>query len=262
MKNHERPALIAQDIMGAEVTPPQGGVVNIPTMTMMSLQKNIVNRMSTTSATLLLHHGIIATTAAALVDTVRPATPQRTLNLQGLPGPTPKIHLVALMAGSPHPPKGGVVQSLALPMEAHATQASSLVSLFLVITMALGDEAKELKVIGQLAGDQILPSHRTCSHLRDKLGSSDQRVRGKQEGIQVLNNLMETSRCSSSSSRVYNNNNSNSHHSTIKAHRVTSKLQAQELDQDSNNSKQDLHKLHHRDANQESGLQQGSQPRQ
>ncbi|MEQ2209004.1 hypothetical protein XENOCAPTIV_022205, partial [Xenoophorus captivus] len=108
-----------------------------------------------------------------LVDIVPLATPRRTLSLHVLPGRTLKTHLVALMAGFPHLHRDGAVQTLALHMEAHATQETSLVSRSPLITTALGDGARDLKVIAQLVGDKILLSHRTSSHLRDTVGSSD-----------------------------------------------------------------------------------------
>lgn len=159
LRNHGRPALIVQDIMEVEVTLPRGDVVNIPTMIMMSLQRNTLNRMSTISVTLPRRRGTTATTAAALVDIVPLVTLQRTPSLPALPGRTPKNHLVALKAGTPHPHREGVVQTLVLPMIAPATQETSLVSLSLVTTMALGDGARDLKVTEQRVGDKILLSH-------------------------------------------------------------------------------------------------------
>lgn len=183
MKSHEMPVLIAQDIMEVEATHPQVGVVNTRTMIMTNLQKNTVPRMSTTNATPPQHHhGTTVTMAAALADTALLATPQKIPGLPVLPGHTPKIHLVALMAGAPHLHKEGVLQTPVPPKEAPGTQEISLVTQPLVITTAeLGEGVREHKEIAQAQGGRI-PLKQVLNHssnsssssrpLRVKLGSN------------------------------------------------------------------------------------------
>lgn len=178
MRNHERPVLIVQDITEVGVTHPRVDVVNIPTMIMMSLQRNTVRRMSTTNATPPPHHGTTVTTPAALADTALPATPQKTPGPLELPGHTPRTRLAVLMAGPPHLHKEGVVQTPALPRKALGTRETSLVTHHMVITMALAVGVRGDKETAQPPGDRIPQqqglNHSNSSPLRAILGSSGQ----------------------------------------------------------------------------------------
>lgn len=152
MKSHEKPVLIAQDIMEVmEVTHLQVGVVSTPTMIMMKLQRNTILGMSTTNnATPLQHHGTTVTMAAALADTALHGTPQRILGPHVHPGLTLKTNLPALMAEAPRLHKEGVVQTPVQPRQVPGTQATSLENQTLVVTIALEDGAREFKEIDQL----------------------------------------------------------------------------------------------------------------
>lgn len=180
MRSHGRPVLIAQDIMEVEVTHPQVGVVNTPTMIMTNLQRNTVPLMSTTNngTPPPHHHGTTVTTAAALADTALLATPQRILGPPVLPGHTPKTHLAALMAETPHLHKEGAVQTPVPPRKAPGTQVTSLETL--VFTTAPEDGARDPKEIAQPPGGRS-PLQQGLNHssslLRAMLGSSGLVVR-------------------------------------------------------------------------------------
>lgn len=129
LRSHGRPVLIAHDIMEVEVTHPQVGVVNTPTMIMMNLQRNTVPRMITVNNAIPPphRHETTVTTVAALADTALLGTPQRILGPPDQPGHTPKTHRVALMAEALRLCKEGAVQTPVLPREAPEIQETSLV---------------------------------------------------------------------------------------------------------------------------------------
>lgn len=214
MRSRGRPVLIAQGIMAVEVTHPQVGVANTPTMIMMNLQRNIVLRMSTTNnATPPHHHGTTVTTAAALADTALRATPRRTIGLPVPPGHTLETNLVALMAEVPRLHKEEVDQTHVLLRQVPGTQATSLENPTLLVTMALAGGARDPKEIAHPPEDRTpldwaLKHSNSSRHLRAILGNSGQEVRAILGDIQALNHLMGPSSPSSSIIRVHNSSSS------------------------------------------------------
>ncbi|KAF0034885.1 hypothetical protein F2P81_012643 [Scophthalmus maximus] len=142
--------------MEVEVTHPQVGVVNTPTMIMMNLQRNTVPRMITVNNAIPPphRHETTVTTVAALADTALLGTPQRILGPPDQPGHTPKTHRVALMAEALRLCKEGAVQTPVLPREAPEIQETSLVKQLRVITTVLEEGARDLKEIGQPPRDR------------------------------------------------------------------------------------------------------------
>lgn len=182
LRSHGRLVLIDQDIMVVEVTHPQVGAVNTPTMIMMNPQRNTVLGMSTTNSVTPPppHHETTVITAVALAGTALHATLQRTLGPPVLPGHTLKTNLPALTVEAPLLHKEGVVQTPVLPSQVPETQATSLENQTLVITMALEDGARDPREIEQPPGSRT-PRHQYLNHSsslhRAILGSSGQVVR-------------------------------------------------------------------------------------
>lgn len=266
LKSHGRPALTAQDTMEVEVTHPQVGVVNTPTMIMTNLQRNMVLGMNTANSAIPPHpHGNIVTTAAALADTALHVTPQRILGPPVLPGHTLKTNLPALMGEAAHLHKEGVVQTPALPSQVPGILAISPGNRTLVVTMALEREARDPKEIAQPPEGRTLLlqglKHSSSSNipLRAILGSSDQVVKAILGDLRVLNHLMVPSRPSSSITQLPNSS-SNQCSAARPLHTASQQQPLLELDQHSTSP--NLGKRHHRDASQEEGLQQDSQPPQ
>lgn len=254
LRSHGRPVLIDQDIMVVEVTHPQVGAVNTPTMIMMNPQRNTVLGMSTTnSVTPPHHHETTVITAVALAGTALHATRQRTLGPPVLPGHTQKTNLPALTVEAPPLHKEGVVQTPVLPSQVPETQATSLENRTLVITMALEDGARDPREIEQPPGSRT-PRHQDLNHSsslhRAILGSSGQVFRAILGDIQVLNHLMEPSSPRNSITIVYNSSSSSNHCSAARPLRTVSLQQPlQELDQHSISP--NLAKPHNRDVSQE-----------
>ena len=279
LRSHGRPVLIAQDITEVEVTHPQVGVVNTPTMIMMNLQRNTVLRMTTVNSANPppRRHGTTVTTAAALADITLLATPRRTQGPPALLGHTPKTLLFALTAEALRLHKGGVVQTPVLPREAPGIQGTSLVIQPLDTTTVLEEGARDRKEIAQPPRGRI-PLQQGLNHssspLRAMLVSNGQAVRVNLGDIQALNHLMapnqpsnrvhnnnnnNNSRNNNNNNNNNSNNNSNNHHrNTTRPLRPASPTQLlQELDQ--HNSSLNPAKPYLRDASPESGLQLGRQ---
>lgn len=270
LKSHGRPVLTAQDTMEVEVTHPQVGVVNTPTMIMTNLQRNTVLGMSTANSAIPPHHhGNTVTMAAALADTALHVTPQRILGPPVLPGHTLKTNLPALMGEAARLFKEGVAQTPALPRQVPGILAISPGNRTLVVTMAVEEEARDPKAIAQppegrtplLQGLKHSSSSNTPR--RAILGSSDQVVKAILGDIRVLNHLMVPSRPSSSIIRLRNSNSSSSSNQCSAARPLHTASQQQPLlEVDQHSTSPNLAKRHHRDASQEEGLQQDSQPPQ
>lgn len=182
LRSHGKPVLIAQDIM--VVTHPQVGVVNTPTMIMTNLQRNTVPRMNTTNNATpppQHHETTVTTVAAALADTALLVTPQRIPEPPAPPGHIPKTQMPAPMAETPHLHKDEAVRIPAPPRQVPGTQANSPETQPLVITMALGDGARDPKENAQPPEGRtpLQPglNHSSSSPLRAMLGSSGQVVR-------------------------------------------------------------------------------------
>lgn len=195
-KSHGRPVLTAQDTMEVEVTHPQVGGVNTPTMIMTNLRRNTVLGMSTANSAIPPHHhGNTVTMAAALADTALHVTPQRILGPPVLPGHTLKTNLPALMGEAARLLKEGVAQTPALPRQVPGILAISPGNRTLVVTMAVEEEARDPKAIAQppegrtplLQGLKHSSSSSSNIPPRAILGSSDQVVKAILGDIRVLN---------------------------------------------------------------------------
>lgn len=225
MRSHGRPVLIAQGIMAVEVIRLQVGVVSTPTMITMNLRRSIILRMSTTNSGTRLHRETTVTMAAALVDTALHGTHQRTIEPPVPPGHTLEIHLLVLMAEILRLRRGEADLTCVLLRQVLGTQAISLESLTLLVTMAPGGVARDHKGIVHPPEDRthlergLKHSNSSSRHHRAIVGNSGQEVRAILGDIQAPNNLMATSRLSSSITRVHN---SSSHSNVARPLRTAS----------------------------------------